>query len=115
MSEEKEIEKKKKKSSAFKRVISGDVLVDAGVLKNLPFLVFVAFLMLLYVAYGYSADHLIRDLSKEKKRAKELYSESQSLLEVYDMESLQSKVADKVRGGVFEPKDPPRIIEVNKY
>jgi hypothetical protein len=111
MSEDKEIERK---SGAFRKVISGDVLVDAGVLRNLPFLMFVAFLMLLYVSYGYSSDHLIRDLSKEKKRAKELYSESQSLLELYDMESLQSKVANKVEGGVFEPKDPPRIIEVNK-
>ncbi len=110
MSENKEHIKSKRKLGV-KSFISGDYLQDGKVMANLPFLSFVALLMIFYIAYGYFADNTIRELSKEEKKSEQLYSELQSLMEVYDRESLQSTIAEKLKHkDIYEAKDPPRII-----
>ncbi|CAG5085708.1 FtsL-like putative cell division protein [Parvicella tangerina] len=111
MSEEKKNIKSVAKKLNPKGLVSGELLQDGKVLKNLPFLSYVAFLMILYIAYGYYADNTIRSLSSEEKRSDELYSELQSLMEVYNQKSLQSAVAEKLEGKkIYEAKDPPRVI-----
>jgi hypothetical protein len=115
MSEEKENIKKKKKGLGLRSLVSGDFLQDGKVVENLPFILFVVLLMLVYISYGYYADNTIRSLSKEEKRSEKLYSELQSLMEIYDQESLQSTVADKLQNkNIFETKDPPRVMWIGK-
>jgi hypothetical protein len=115
MSEKKE-NIKKKKALGLRSVVSGDFLQDGKVVANLPFILFVVLLMLVYISYGYYADNTIRGLSREEKRSEKLYSELQSLMEVYDQESLQSTVADKLQNkNIYEAKDPPRIVWVGEY
>ena len=81
------------------------------VIKNTPFLVYVTFLMVLYVAYGYHVDGVVLDISKKSKTGEKLYSELQSALELYDKESLQSKVVKETeKWGLYESVDPPLII-----
>lgn len=115
---EKEVKNKQKKKGVgtrMKQVVSGDFLMDGLITRNLPFLLYITLLMILYVAYGYYVDNSIRSLVTEEKRAEELYSELQSLMEVYDQKSLQSKVAKDVNSyELYEAKDPPRIIEYIK-
>ncbi len=114
MSEVKE-NTKKKKGVGLRSLVSGDFLQDGKVVANLPFILFVVFLMLVYISYGYYADNTIRSLSKEEKRSEKLYSELQSLMEIYDQESLQSTVADKLKGkSIYEAKDPPRVMWIGK-
>jgi hypothetical protein len=104
---------KKKSARSFKNVVSGDFLMDGVIQKNLPFILYVAFLMLIYVAYGYYANNTLRSLAKEEVRSEELYSQLQSMMEVFDKESLQSKIADRVQVmNLVESKDPPRVIWV---
>jgi hypothetical protein len=104
---------KKKSARSFKNVVSGDFLMDGVIQKNLPFILYVAFLMLIYVAYGYYANNTLRSLAKEEVRSEELYSQLQSMMEVFDKESLQSKIADRVKVmNLVESKDPPRVIWV---
>lgn len=94
-----------------KGLVSGELLQSGNVLKNIPFLSYVALLMIVYIAYGYHADNTIRSLSAEEKRSDELYSELQSLMEVYNQKSLQSAVAHKLEiKSIYEAKDPPRVI-----
>jgi len=101
----------KKISNPIKGVVSGEFLSSSGVVQNLPFLLFVTLLMILYIAYGYYVDGTVHQYSKEEKRAEELYSELQSLMEIYDQESLQSKIADDVKKfGLYESKYPPRVV-----
>lgn len=102
---------KKKSARSFKNVVSGDFLMDGIIQKNLPFILYVAFLMLIYVAYGYYANNTLRSLAKEEVRSEELYSKLQSMMEVFDKESLQSRIADRVQVmNLVESKDPPRVI-----
>lgn len=105
---------KTKSKKGIKNVVSGDFLMDGLIQKNLSFILFVAFLMLIYVAYGYYANNTLRSLAKEEKRSEELYSKLQSMMEVFDKESLQSKIADRVKVlNLVESKDPPRVIWID--
>ena len=121
MSEElkdKEVEKKvapkskRKVGVAMRDVVSGEFLSQAGVVKNLPFLLFMTFLMVVYIAYGYHVDNTVRAVAKQERLEEELYSKEQSLMELYDRGSLPSKIADKINDELNETKDPPRIVWV---
>ena len=69
--------------------------------------------MLVYIAYGYNVDNSVRKINNLDKEGEELYSELQTALELYDQESLQSKIAEKTsKWGVYESKDPPKKIEL---
>lgn len=111
MSEEKKDIKSVAKKFSPKGLVSGELLQNGAVLKNLPFLAYVAFLMIVYISYGYYADNTIRSLGEEEKKSDKLYSELQSLMEVYNQKSLQSAVAGKLEiKKIYEAKDPPRVI-----
>lgn len=111
MSEEKKDIKRVARKLNPKGLVSGELLQNGNVLKNVPFLAYVSLLMIVYIAYGYYANNTIRELSAEEKRSDELYSELQSLMEIYNQKSLQSAVADKLENkSIYEAKDPPRVI-----
>lgn len=104
-------DEKVKIANPIKGVVSGELLFKTGVFQNLPFLLYVTLLMILYIAYGYYVDATVHQYSKEEKRSEELYSELQSLMEVYDQESLQSKIAVDVESvGLYESKYPPKVV-----
>ena len=98
--------------TVIKKIFSGDLFQRGMVLNNIPFLSYISFLMLMYVAYGYHVDNTILSISKESNKSEKLYSELQSALEMYDRESLQSKVVEETaKWGLYESIDPP--IEIN--
>ncbi len=97
--------------TVFKEIFSGDLFKKGMVINNTPFLVYVTFLMVIYVAYGYHVDGVVLEISKKSKTGEKLYSELQSALELYDKESLQSKVIKETeKWGLYESVDPPLII-----
>ena len=109
----KDLVKKRRVSLPLKGLVSGDMFFKGVVTKNLAFLLFVALLMLVYIGYGYYVDNAVRKVVREERLQGDLYSELQSLMEVYDQESLRSKVANEVTvSGLFETKDPPRVVLV---
>ena len=109
----KEKVKRKRVSLPLKGLVSGDMFSRGVVTKNLSFLLFIALLMLLYIGYGYYVDNTVRKVVREERMEGDLYSELQSLMEVYDQESLRSKVANEVAvSSLFETKDPPRVVLV---
>jgi|TARA_Y200000002_G_scaffold383231_1_gene404243 hypothetical protein len=98
--------------SVFKEIFSGDLFKKGIVINNTPFLAYITFLMVVYVAYGYHVDGVVMTISKESKKAEELYSQRQSALELYDKESLQSKVVKETeKWGLYESIDPPLVIK----
>jgi len=108
-----EVVKKKRVSLPLKGLVSGEMFSKGVVTKNLSFLLFLALLMVVYIGYGYYVDNTVRKVVKEERVEGDLYSELQSLMEVYDQESLRSKVASEVvSSSLFETKDPPRVVLV---
>jgi hypothetical protein len=95
----------------FKEIFSGDLFKKGLVINNTPFLAYITFLMVLYIAYGYHVDSIVLKISKESEISEKLYSERQSALELYDKESLQSKVVKEIeKWGLYESIDPPLVI-----
>lgn len=110
---EEEVVKKKRVSLPLKGFVSGELFSKGVVTKNLSFLLFIALLMVVYIGYGYYVDNTVRKVVREERVEGDLYSELQSLMEVYDQESLRSKVANEVvSSNLFETKDPPRVVLV---
>ena len=98
--------------SVFREIFSGDLFKKGIVINNTPFLAYITFLMVVYIAYGYHVDGVVMTISKESKKAEELYSQRQSALELYDKESLQSKVVKETeKWGLYESIDPPLVIK----
>jgi hypothetical protein len=60
--------------SGFASVINGTFLTREKVLGNMPFILFCAGLMLVYIAYGYSSERVVRDLDHTGSELKELRS-----------------------------------------
>jgi hypothetical protein len=56
-------------------IFSGTFLTNDKTLRHLPFIIFLAFIAILYIANGYYADDKIREVNKISNQLKELRSE----------------------------------------
>ncbi|MEO6302918.1 MAG: FtsL-like putative cell division protein [Bacteroidia bacterium] len=95
-------------------VFSGTFLTNDKTLKHIPFVSFLAFIAILYIANGYYADDKIREVNKISNQLKELRSEyisTKSDLMFASKQSEVAKAADKL--GLKEPVVPPIKIKVD--
>lgn len=95
----------------FVTLFSGRFLSNEETIKQLPFIFFLAFLGLLYIANGYYAERTVRKISRLTYELKELQSEyiitSSELMYL----SKQSEVAKLAKPhGLFESTVPPKKI-----
>lgn len=112
--------KRKKKKGAGKvskslaTIFSGNFLSKEGVVGLLPFIFFLTFLGIVYIANGYYAQGIIRDLQKTGNEVKELRSEYITIKSDLNYRSKQSQVAQATRVlGVYESTTPPTKIVVD--
>ncbi len=109
--------KKRKKgvlAKALSSVFSGTFLTNESTLKHVPFLLFLAFIAILYIANGYQADDKIREVNKITNELKELRSEYISTKSDLMFVSKQSEVAKAAEPmGIKEPVVPPMKIETD--
>lgn len=95
-------------------VFSGTFLTNEKNIKHLPFVVFLAFIAILYIANGYYADDKIREFNKITNELKELRSEYISTKSELMFASKQSEIAKSALTlGLKEPVVPPIKIEVD--
>jgi hypothetical protein len=95
-------------------VLTGAFLSKEKAVRALPFIFFLTFITLLYIANGYYAEGQIRKQNKLTNQLKELRSEFIiSKSELSDL-SKQSEVAKRLEAlGVKESVEPPRKILVH--
>jgi hypothetical protein len=60
---------------SFISVLNGSFLTKDNVLGNMPFILFCAGMMIVYIAYGYHTERIVRDLDRTGTELKELRSE----------------------------------------
>ncbi len=108
---------KKKKSrliQSLNTLFSGTFLEHKKALNHIPFLLFLSFLAILYIATGYWAEDKIRQVNKLSSVMKELRSEFISTKSDLMFISRQSEVAKSaLQLGLFEPIHPPLKITVD--
>ncbi|MBN2520710.1 MAG: hypothetical protein JXB17_09420 [Bacteroidales bacterium] len=105
------------KKSTVKEVLDGSLLTRDIFVKQLPFILFLAFLAIVYIANRYHAESIIRETSAIQNEMKDLRSEAITIASELMHISKQSEVVKLVNSkdlDLVESKDPPVIIRVNK-
>lgn len=117
--DEKISEEKSRKGKKFAKplinIISGNIFTKEEVVNHLPYVLFLAFIALLYIANGYYAEDTVRELNKAGNELKELRSEFISTKSDLMHISKQSEVAyslEKKNLGLKESLVPPKKILV---
>ena len=111
--------KPKKEASAFSKslanIFSGNFLSKDNIVGLLPFIFFLTFLGITYIANGYYAQGIVRDLQKTGNEVKELRSEYITIKSDLNYKSKQSQVAQATEViGIYESTIPPTKIVVDK-
>jgi len=107
--------KKEKKQNPVAALLSGSLLTQDAVVKHLPYLLFLAFLGLVYIANGYLAESSVRKINKIQLEIKELRSEQISIKSELNntiIESELKKIIVNREMGLTESMVPPKKIVV---
>ena len=81
----------------------------------LPFIIYIAFLAMLYIGNRHLAEKSIREINKLNKEVKELSWDFKTIKADLMLKSTQSEVAKKVDTlGLMEPVAPPMKIVVSE-
>jgi hypothetical protein len=115
--EEKKQEQKSEKGNKVMRsvasVVSGNFLSKEVTLKNLPFVFFLSFMAICYIANGYYADDQVRkvnQLANEIKELKTKYIVVKDSLVVKSKQTEVAKLLAKQQTGIKESVVPPKKI-----
>jgi len=108
-------EQKELSKYTLKEILTGSVLVKQSVVKQLPFLFFITFLAILYIANRYQAEHLLRESVKLQEELNELRAESITTTSELMFASRQSQVIRIIHENNLDLKEsttPPRRIKM---
>lgn len=110
----KKVRKPNKVARSFMDVLNGNVLTKDYVIQNLPFIVFITALMLVYIGMGYNIDKNTRLINALEEENLDLRTEEIAVKTEYNVVSGQSQVADSTaKIGLVEARDEaPNIIAV---
>lgn len=101
------------KKGLFRELLDGTLLTREVVIKQLPFLVFLTFLTMVYIANRYNAEKVVRETVTIQNELKELRAESVSIAAELMEISRQSTVVKMVQEknlGLKESMEPPKRI-----
>jgi hypothetical protein len=102
---------KKQGKNPLKAIIEGTILTRENVVKQLPFLIYIVLMAVLYIANSYNAEKVIIESAKTKKLNEEYrYSYISTHSKLMNV-SRQSELAHKLATtGLKELKAPPHKI-----
>jgi len=93
---------------AFQNVLGGNFLRREGSVRMLPYLLFLAIMVMFYIANTYHAEKKEREIQALRKELKELRYEYITTRSELMHQSQQSEVATKLRGtDIKESRVPP--------
>jgi len=101
----------RKTARSLQSILGGGFLANKRTAKNMPFLLFLAFLAVIYIGNSYYAEKKIRKIERLQKDLKELryeyvYTRSQLM-----SKSRQSEIAKTLSyEGIKESRTPPKKI-----
>jgi len=106
-----EVKKTRRGSHRFQEVLGGEYLTRESVAGNLPFLLFLAVLAILYISNTYYTERIYREIESTKSELKELRYRYITAKSALMFNSRESVITDKARRyGLMEPKSPPYRI-----
>lgn len=107
---------KKKSKKSLVKILNGDFLSKDELVKNLPFISFIGFLLVVLIGWGYYTETVGKAESKLEGELGELNSEYFTLGSEFNRLSRQTQVADRLKEtGLKESVSPPKKIKIKKY
>jgi len=106
-----------KKANGVKSFIGGTILTDERVTRQIPFILFIAFLSLLLITNRYRSEKTLREIELLQDTIKDLRSEAVTNSSKLMKASRPSEVVKKIKEaglGLEEPTRPPQKIKVNR-
>jgi len=101
---------------AVVQIMNGEFLSKDNFVKNLPFVFFIGFLLVVLISWGYYAETITRKEVMLEKELGELNSEYFTLGSEYNTQRGRRNVAQRLLGtGVEESLTSPKKIRVKKY
>lgn len=101
-------------AKGLSKIFGGSFLSDDRTIQHIPFILFLAFIAILYIANGYYADDKIREVNRISNQIKELRTEYISSKSDLMFISKQSQVAAAVDTlGLKEPVVAPMKILID--
>lgn len=104
---------KESKRNPVAMLLSGRLLTQDAVVKHLPYLLFLAFIGIVYIANGYLAESSVRKINRTQQEIKELRSEQISIKSELNntiIESELNKIIQERNLGLTESFNPPKKI-----
>lgn len=106
--------KKNLMARGIQGLFSGEFLAREGMIARLPFIGFLAVLLMSHIALMYSFENSAREKNKLQSELNELRSQYNTTLSVLEKAKQQSEVAKSIEAiGLRELSQPPTIIEIN--
>jgi hypothetical protein len=111
------VERDEIKGLSLKGIIDGSLLAGAAIVRQLPFIVFLVFLAIIYIGNRYHAEKMVRKIVSAREEVKNLRAEQLTTASELMNHSKPSTVEDMVeaRGlGLKQPTKPPYKITLKK-
>ncbi|NJO70483.1 MAG: hypothetical protein HC830_15440 [Bacteroidetes bacterium] len=108
------VESKELKGTSFRDFLDGTVLTRIYVVKQLPFIIFLSIIGIIYIGNRYHAEKVIRDINKLQEEVKNLRAEEITTASELMKISRQSEVIKLIKDknlGLVESTDPPAKIK----
>lgn len=106
---------KKKRKFSILFLLNGEFLQKEYFLKNLPFFLFIAVILAIYIANAYYAENKIREITQTENEIKELHAEFISLQAELTEKCKEYQVSKMLipTGMQISDSIPPRVINVS--
>lgn len=111
------IREKASRKNTIKDFLDGSLIAREIVIKNLPYIIFLMVLAIIYIGNRYHAERLIRESTELKKDVKDLRSEAITTEAELMFISKQSEVLKLINErdiGLIESREPPIILKVDE-
>lgn len=109
---------KAKKSNLLKEILDGSILTKDSVVKQLPFILFLVILALIYISNGFHDERISRQIVTLQKEIDNLKAKSISISSELNKLSDRSQMQKLIRENQIrlqEPNEPPKKIIVRGY
>ena len=114
---EESTEQNELKKSSFKSLLDGSLLTRKRVIRQLPFILFLTFLAIIYIGNRYHAEKIVRKTVVLQNEIKELRAEAITTASELMFISKQSEVSKLVKQNnlnLEESVEPPTKINISK-
>lgn len=106
---------KKRAAQPFFDLLNGRMLSGPRFLEQLPFLLFICGLSIVYIGYGYFTESTVKQIYRADQELKELKAEYLTTQAGLQQIRQQSRIADAIQDmGLTESVTPPRKILVER-